>query len=118
MSDSNSDTSSSDDEDFPSSFKNLRRELRKVDHELEVSIEKLRDIRKVVKHTKKYTQPPDLSSEYPLLHKYLNLWKKEKRMNHNGSKVFLNKEEAEKFRLKEGWNSTYEICKIFGQIGN
>ena len=106
-----SESSESDTEDFSSSFKNLRGSLRKLDQEIAESIESLQHIRRTVKHTEKHTAPPDMKTEYPLLHKYLTLWKKENRLNHNGSKVLLNKNEARKFNLEEGWTSIYKICK-------
>ena len=91
---SESESSDSDKEDFSSSFKNLRGALRKLDQEIGESIESLQRIRRTVKHTEKHTSPPDVTAEYPGLQKYLARWKKENRLNHNGSKVLLTKKEA------------------------
>lgn len=127
MSSSESDSDSC--EDFSTSFKNLRGALRKLDQEIADSIESLQRIRRSVKHTEKHTALPNLEVEYPLLQKYLARWKKENRLNHNGSKILLNKKEAhslsktthsssglqpegiQKFGLEEGWTSIYTICK-------
>jgi hypothetical protein len=108
---STSESSDSDTEDFSISFKNLRSSLRNLDKELEESIESLQRIRKTVKHTEKHTTPPDLLTEYPDLQKYLTRLKKENRLSHNGSKVLLNKKDAHKFGLEEGWTSVYKICQ-------
>ena len=127
MSSSDSDSDSS--EELSTSFKNLRGAFRKLDQEIAESIDALHRIQKAVKHTEKHTALPDLTSEYPLLHKYLSVWKKENRINNNGSKVFLNKKEVrslfntthsssglqpegtQKFGLEEGWVSIYKICE-------
>jgi hypothetical protein len=120
-----SDTDSS--EELSSSFKSLRGKLKQIDYELSKSIESFKEIRKVARTVEKLTEKKDLHTEYPLLHKYLGIWKKENRLNHNGSKVFLNSKEvsvfnsnttphredigeAKQFGLKEGWNSVYDIC--------
>jgi hypothetical protein len=107
---SDSESSDTELEELSSSFRILRGKLKEIDHELSKSIESFQQIRKVAKTIEKLTEKKELHVEYPLLHKYLTLWKKENRLNHNGSKVFLNSSEARVFNLKEGWNSVYDIC--------
>ena len=107
---SESDSSDTDLEELSYSFRILRGKLKQIDDELRKSIESFQQIRKVAKTIEKLTEKKELHVEYPLLHKYLSLWKKENRLNHNGSKVFLNSSESSVFNLKEGWNSVYDIC--------
>ena len=110
MSESDSSDTDSSSEELSSSFHILRGKLKQIDHELSKSIESFQHIRKVAKTIEKLTEKKELHVEYPLLHKYLTLCKKENRLNHNGSKILLTKEEAKHFNLKEGWNSVYDIC--------
>jgi hypothetical protein len=107
QSDSDSDSSI----ELSSSFKNLRGQLRKLDNDFEESIYALKSFRHKVKDLEKHIEQPKLEYEYPLLHKYLPIWKKENRLNYNGSKVLLTKKEAKLFNLSQGWVSVYDICK-------
>ncbi len=105
---------SSDDEGILSEdIKKFRSLLKDLDQTLLVTVDEMQTVtRHIAKEESGHQDLYIATGLNTLLHKYIDNWKKEGRLNSNGSNVYLTKEEAIQIGVKEGWNSIYDLCAV------